>query len=263
MITRAITQPWAWLSAALVIVALVAAHWILRRRNMYRRELPRVFELHDLVMPSSSPGAYFRNFEKSLSEVRQKLKQFRDIEADLQGLDANAWKFLKSEVAPLLKVEHPTRGWQALFDKLNQAKAFKYLKAAAYRNVRFIPPSTQQTPDLEADGVLCEVKTINASDIEADRRHSRGVGTVTDKLDEGFFRKLSSDLKKAKAQMVSYDPSGDRKHIAYVIPNFDDHLHEYADRYQQQIDGFIAGDPVPGLEVIVFDIKPPFYTAGV
>jgi hypothetical protein len=64
MMNHTITQPWAWLSAALVIVALVAAYWILRRRNMYRRELPRVFELHDLVMPSSSPDAYFRSFEK-------------------------------------------------------------------------------------------------------------------------------------------------------------------------------------------------------
>jgi hypothetical protein len=233
---------------------------------MYRRELPRIFELHDLIMPSSSPDAYFRNFEKSLSEIRQKLKQFRDIEGDLQGLDADAWTFLKSEVAPLLRVKHSTRGWQALFDKLNQAKAFNYLKSAAYRNVRFIPPSAvrgQQRPDLEADGVLCEVKTINASDVEADRRDSGGVGTVTDQLDEGFFRKLSSDLKKAKAQMVSYDASGNSKHITYVITNFDDHLHEYADRYQHQIDNFIAGDPVPGLQVIVFDIKPPFYTASV
>ncbi len=232
---------------------------------MYRRELPRIFELHDLIMPSSSPDAYFRNFEKSVSEIRQKLKQFWGIEGDLQGLDADAWIFLKSEVAPLLRVRHSTRGWQALFDKLNQAKAFNYLKSAAYRNVRFIPPSAvkgQQRPDLEADGVLCEVKTINASDVEADRRDSGGVGNVTGRLDEGFFRKLSSDLKKAKAQMVSYDASGNSKHIAYVIIDFDDHLHEYADRYQHQIDNFIAGDPVPGLKVIVFDIKPPFHTAS-
>jgi hypothetical protein len=116
---------------------------------------------------------------------------------------------------------------------------------------------------LEADGVLCEVKTINASDVEADRRHSGNVGTVTDRLHEGFFSKLSSDLRKAKAQMVSYDASGNSKHIVYVITNFDDHLHEYADRYQHQIDNFIASDPVPGLQVIVFDIKPPFYTASV
>lgn len=232
---------------------------------MYRRELPRVFELHDMVMPSSSPEAYFSNFEKSLSEIRQKLKQFRDIEADLQGLDADAWAFLKSEVAPLLKARHPTRGWQALFDKLNQAKAFNYLRAASYRNVRFVPPSAvpgKQTPDLEADGALCEVKTINVSDAEANRRHSGGVGSVTDQLDDGFFRKLSSDLTKAKAQMVAYDSGAASKHIVYIIANFDDNLHEYADRYQRQIDHYIASDPVPGLQLVVFDVKEPFYTAS-
>jgi hypothetical protein len=231
---------------------------------VYRKELPRVFELHDLVQPSSSPHAYFQNFEKSLSERPQKLKQFRDIERDLQGLDTDARTFLKSEIKPLLAAKHPARGWQSLFDKLNQAKAFNYLKAARYRNVRFVRPSTvkgRKTPDLEADGVLCEVKTVNVSEIEADRRATGGAGTVTDHLEKGFFNKLSSDLRKAKAQMTAYSTGPDTKHIAYVIVNFDDNLHEYADRYQVQIDRYIAGDPVPGLQVVVFDVKPPFYTA--
>jgi hypothetical protein len=231
---------------------------------MYRQELPRVYELRDLVQYSSSPDAYFQNFEKSLSKIPPKLKQFRDIERDLQGLDAEAWAFLKGEVTPLLAAKDPKRGWQLLFDKLNQAKAFNYLKDAGYLNIRFVPPSAvrgQQTPDLQADGALCEVKTINISEIEADRRYSGGVGSSTDQLDEGFFRKLSSDLRKAKAQMAAYSTGQNTKHIAHVIVNFDDSLHEYADRYQRQIDQYIACDPVPGLEVVVFDIKPPFYTA--
>ena len=228
---------------------------------MYRRELPRVFELRDLVQYSSSRDAYFQNFEKSLSGIPPKLKQFRDIERDLQGLDAEAWAFLKSEVTPLLGARDQKRGWQLLFDKLNQAKAYNYLKGAGYLNVRFVPPSAvsgQQTPDLQADGALCEVKTINISEIEADRRYSGGVGSSTDQLDEGFFRKLSSDLRKAKAQMAAHSTDQDTKFIAYIIVNFDDSLHEYADRHQHQIDQYIAGDPVPGLQVVVFDIKPPF-----
>jgi hypothetical protein len=245
-------------------LALIATLWMCRRKAVYRKELPRVFELHDLVQPSSSPEAYFQNFEKSLSEIRPKLKQFRDIEEDLQGLDANAWAFLKSEVAPLLAAKDPKRGWQSLFDKLNQAKAFNYLKNAGYANVRFVPPSPvkgQQAPDLEANGVVCEVKTVNVSEVEAHRRFSGGVGSVADSLEEGFFNKLTSDLRKAKAQMVAHKAGDDVKHIAYIIVNFDDRLHEYADRYQVQIDKYIADDPVPGLEVVVFDIKPPFYTA--
>lgn len=231
---------------------------------MYRKELSRIFELSDLIPNPPPPDAYFRNLDQSLVDIPQKLKQYRDIEKDLQGLDPVAWAFLKAELAPLLAAKDRKRGWQPLFDKLNQAKAYNYLKDAGYLNVRFVPPSTvkgQQTPDLQADGALCEVKTINISDIEADRRDSGGVGTSTDQLDEGFFRKLSSDLQKAKSQMVAYSADPNSKYIAYVIPNFDDHLHEYADRYQHQIDGYIASDPVPGLKLVVFDIKPPFYAA--
>ena len=230
---------------------------------MYRIELPRVYELRDLVEHSSSPSAYFQNFKQSLSEIPQKLKQFRDIEGDLRGLDANAWTFLKGEVAPLLTIRDSKRGWQSLFDKLNQAKAYNYLKVAGYLNIRFVPPSAirgQQTPDLQADGALCEVKTINISEIEADRGDSGGVGTSTDSLDEGFFRKLSSDLRKAKGQMMAYGADSRTKLIAYVIVNFDDSLDEYADWYRTNIDRYIASAPVPGLEV-VFDIKPRFYTA--
>jgi hypothetical protein len=250
------------LLGAAAIIALAAAFWFLRRRSVHRQKLPRVYELHDLAGQSSSPNAYFQNFEKSLSEIPQKLKQFRDIERDLQGLDVNAWIFLKGEITPLLVTRNSKRGWQPLFDKLNQAKAFNYLKDVGYRNICFVPPSTvkgQQTPDLRADGVLCEVKTINISEIEADRWNSGGVGTRTDQLDEGFFRKMSSDLQKAKVQMTAYDDQNS-KHIAYVIVNFDDRLHEYADSYQRQIHQYTASDPVPGL-VVVFDIKPPFYTA--
>jgi hypothetical protein len=162
-----------------------------------------------------------------------------------------------------LRQKHSKRGWQSLFDKLNQAKAYNYLRSAGYLNIRFVPPSAvkgQQTPDLQADRVFCEVKTINISEIELNRRDSGGVGTSTDNLDEGFFRKLSSDLRKAKGQMVAFCADSGIKLIAYVIVNFDDSLHEYADRYQANIDQYIAGDPVPGLRV-VFDIKPPFYAA--
>jgi hypothetical protein len=95
-------QRLSFLLGAAGVVALLAAFWIWWRRNVYRRELPRVFELRDLVGQSLSPDAYFQSFEQSLSEIPQKLKQFRDIERDLQGLDADAWTFLKGEVAPLL-----------------------------------------------------------------------------------------------------------------------------------------------------------------
>jgi hypothetical protein len=234
---------------------------------VYRNELPRVFELHDLVRSPRPPDAYFDDFQKSLAEVPQKLRQFRDIEHELEGLDTTAWSDLKAEAAGRIAARDHNRGWQALFDILNQAKAYNYLKRIGCTNSAFIPRARahrQKTPDLKAElgllNVLCEVKTINVSEDEATRRQIGGVGTSTDRLEPGFFRKLTSDLTRAKDQMAAYRVDSATKMIAYVIINFDDLLHEYADRYEIQLNQYMAGTPVPGLEV-VFDYRPAFYTA--
>ncbi len=159
---------------------------------MYRSELSRVYELHDLIQNPRPPGAYFRDFDSSLAEYPQKRKQFGDIERDLQGLDSAAWAYLKAEAVSRLMARDVKRGWQALFDILNQAKAYNYLKGLGCTNIAFIPVSRakgRQTPDLEAElnsvKVLCEVKTINISEEEAARRQSGGVGTSTDRLEFG------------------------------------------------------------------------------
>jgi hypothetical protein len=234
---------------------------------MYRKELPRVYELHDLITTPRPPEAYFRDFDQSLADYPQKRRHFRDIESDLKELDAAAWDFLKADVASLLTAKDTKRGWQALFDILNHAKAYNYLKQRGCMDIAFIPLSPvkgQPTPDIRARfssvRVLCEVKTINISDVEATRRQSGGVGTSTDRLEQGFFNKLTSDLRRAQTQMLSYDADGSTRKIAYVVVNFDDSLHEYADRYQIQINQYVASVPVPDLE-IAFDIKPPFYAA--
>jgi len=247
-------------------LALIAMCLLWRNRSVYRKKLPRIYELRDLLPDPLPPKAYFQNLDKSLSEIPQKLRQFREIEKDLQGLDTAAWSFMKSELAPLLNARDAKRGWQPLFDKLNQAKAYNYLRCTGYTNVKFVPPSSvagRETPDLQAEldmgTALCEVKTINISDIEADRRFCGGVGSVTDQLNAGFFGKLASDLAKANSQISVHDASA-TKRIVYVIVNFDDSLHEYADRYQDQIKHYMSEHPIPDLQV-VFDVKPAFASA--
>ncbi|MGB9366215.1 MAG: PIN domain-containing protein [Xanthobacteraceae bacterium] len=228
-------------------------------------ELARVYELEALIETPRPPDAYFRDFRNSLIQSPQKKKQFLDIERDLQRLDLASWEVLKSEAKLLLTARDAVRGWQALFDILNHAKAYNHLKKLGCTEIAFVPRATrQQTPDLKAviDGkkLLCEVKTINPSDDEALRRQTASVGTIRDRLESGFFNKLASDLARAKAQMLAYDAEATTRKVVYVIVNFDDHLHEYADRYQTQIDEYLAANPVPELEV-VFSIKPPFYGA--
>ena len=253
--------------ASLALI-LVSAMWLLwRRHTVYRKQLPRIYELRDLLPDPPPASAYLRDLDRSLADIPQKLFQFRRIEQDLAGLDPQAWMFLKLELKPLLVAKHPKRGWQALFDKLNEAKAYNYLRGVGYDDVRFIPRSKtkgQRTPDFSAANgqskALCEVKTINASEVEVDRRDSGGVGTTTNQLEQGFFAKLSADLSSAKSQMLAYDIDVATKKIVYVILNFDDQLHEYADRYRQQIDHYLSSATPEGLEVVL-ESKPPFYGA--
>lgn len=233
---------------------------------MCRDEFPRIFELRDSLSTPLPEGVAFPALDQTIIEYPQKRKFLRDAEAELQGLDVTAWAALKAKLTPL-PMKHKKRVLQPLYDTLNEAKGYNYLARIGCANVHFIPESAikgQKTPDLGADAqgrkVLCDVKTINISDKEIGRRRSGGVGTSTDQLDSGFLGKLKSDLEHAKAQMLVYDPDGTVRKIAYVVVNYDDGLHEYADRYWPQITQFLADNPIPDLEV-EFDIKPPFHSA--
>ena len=66
------------------------------------------------------------------------------------------------------------RGWQALFDILSEARAFGHLQSIGCTGVHCIACMDKKTPDLGAssDGrsVFCEVKTINVSEDEAEKR---------------------------------------------------------------------------------------------
>lgn len=82
-----------------------------RKRQVFRRELPRIYELADMLPEPPPPEGYFRSLDRSLAEIPQKLKQYRDIERDLKGLDPEAWSFIKSELTPLLVAKDSKRGW--------------------------------------------------------------------------------------------------------------------------------------------------------
>ncbi len=122
---------------------------------MFRTQLPRLYELRDLIGDPMSPNAYFRDFEDHLrSSPHHVLPNYLRWEKQLQGLDSNAWKFLKSEVRPYLLCDKKSgRGHQQLFDFLNQARAYNYLKSIGCSNIHFIPRAMKEghrTPDLEA-----------------------------------------------------------------------------------------------------------------
>jgi hypothetical protein len=234
--------------------------------------MSRIREIRDCVLKRGRSGTYFENFDASLEDNPVKRKHFLHLEAELAKLDAAAWAHLKTQVLPLFENRDQVRGWQAAFDKLNEAKGYNYLTQLGCVEVAFIPTSTasgRKTPDLQAklgtDRVLCEVKTINPSDIEAAScsavAHGRIVsGSTQGALPDGFFCKLMATLKTAEAQMTSYCSDHSSRRIVHVVLNFDDLLNQYADDYLGQIQTFTRTAALPEVE-IVLDVKPRFYSA--
>lgn len=127
-------------------------------------ELQRISQLREYSINLNSPEAYFRAGDDKLSNP-SKRPFFVALERELQGLDAAAWELLKGEALPRLKSTHPTRGWEQLFDTLNEAKGYNYLARIGCADIKFIPRAKKgkvQTPDLRGllgtTCVVCEVK---------------------------------------------------------------------------------------------------------
>lgn len=233
---------------------------------MSRQVLPRVYELIDLIEDRSDPSAYFQTFDDSIRNEPSKAKVWLARERELQRLDSESWSSLKSETRPYLTARHASRGWEQLISILNQARAYNYLLDEGCQPIHFIPRASSngiKTPDLfgvlKGKNILCEVKTVNISETEANRRKNGGVGSSTDSLPSGFFKKLSDDLLVAKEQMEAYDNSVGVGRIAFIVPNFDDFLAEYKEHYFAQIDKHLAAEPVHGLDIVFYNQRTAFH----
>lgn len=225
---------------------------------MFRRQLPRVYELRDLAGAPVHPDAVFQTLEARLQESPSCMQVFVALEQQLHGLDDGAWTFLKSKAGRYLTVRHPMRGWQQLFDVLNEARAYSHLKKIGCSDVRFIEESAkpgQKSPDLhgvlQGATVLCEVKTINVSDRELRARQCSTAQDSEVHLDPGFLRKLRSDITKAWDQLQAYAVMGEVRYYVYLIVCFDDWTGDYEDTYVQEIRQSLNENAIPRLEAIL------------
>jgi hypothetical protein len=230
---------------------------------MLRASMPRVFELRDLIEQPLAQSVYFQDFEIVLGD-RLARAIWLAREREFQRLDAVSWEALKSEARPYLTLHDPNvRRWQQLIDVLNQARAHNYLVELGCSSVRFVPRGRKETPDLEGTldtrRVLCEVKTINISAYEADRRNTGQGGYISNSLNEQFLKKLESTLSKAKSQMQVYDAGGNARRIAFLIINFDDSFAEYKADYYSQIDQHLAFKPIEGVDIVFYNQQTAFH----
>ncbi|MSO63060.1 MAG: hypothetical protein EXQ50_13390 [Acidobacteria bacterium] len=235
-----------------------------------RERLPRAFELKDLVETPAHPHAYFQGFEESLASRPLKLDAFLRLEGQLAYLDEQSWSDLKARAARHLVStrREEGRGWQQLFDALNEARAYGYLLRLGCTDIRFVAPGDTKKPDLEAqlDGrvILCEVKTLNISDEQAaiNKRGERGeifVTKVTPRLpDEFLANKCAATLERATQQPTRHDPARGARWIVYVVLTLDNLAVDYEIEQFRQIDDYLVAHPVADAEVVFVPSKNVF-----
>lgn len=227
-----------------------------------RERLPRVFELKDLLQDPDNEHAYFQDFESSIASNPLKQDAFIRLESQLELLDEASWRDLAARAARHLvsTTRDRGRGWQQLFDQLNEARAFGYLLRLGSTDIRFVAPGDTKKPDLAAhlDGrdVLCEVKTLNISDAQADlNQRVEPVGpareVVTSLPDEFLTKKLAPTLQRALQQLSDHDATRKARWIIYVVVHFDEQPGEYHTEYFRQIDEYLLAQPVEGAELVL------------
>jgi hypothetical protein len=222
--------------------------------------LPRLYELKDAT-DESHPVAYFRDFESRFVEGpdgRIVLGHYQRIERQLSALDDAAWSDLKARAARVAHKRDGGRGWRALFDTLDESKGYAYLLSIGCTDITFIKTGDKKTPDLGAslDGnrVLCEVKTINVSQDEAERRELIAKGPVpaniTCQTTTEMLAKVSATLAHAVAQLDAEDPQRLAHRIVFTVLNFDDWVGHYQVQYIAQLDAHLQANPVAGTGLV-------------
>lgn len=227
---------------------------------MSRQELPRTYELYNLIVDSDFSHAYFQNFDDSIRCEPDKKRFWIKREKDFKCLDPSAWENFKRKIknSNYLNRPNPKRGWQQLVEILNEVRGYNFLMNLGCSFIEFIPEETiGKKPDLKGELneeiILCEVKTYNPSEEENERRKELIANkikafNVQDSLDPNFFNKLKNIIQSAKDQCVSFNKNARR--IVYININFDDLLAEYKKDYYKQIDQYLEVHSISDIEIV-------------
>lgn len=225
----------------------------------FAETFPRLYQLKAAVPDPTHQDAYFQHFEERLEQSEHIRYQYMKIERPLDVLDDDSWRDVLARAAPLTMQRDPKRGWQSLFDTLNESKGYAYLQRLGCSDVGFIKRKGNKTPDLRAvlDGrrVFCEVKTINISQEEADRRarihQGEMIGTNVEAIVRiGLLNKVSDTLMYAIEQLDHEDPERTARRIVFTVLHFDDWVGDYQTEYIAQLDAHLSANPVLGAELV-------------
>lgn len=227
-------------------------------QSTFAEMLPRLYELKNMT-DLSHPDAYFKDFENRFAEGRTVLGYYQRLERQLSALDDIAWSDVKARAAAVAHIRDSGRWWQALVDTLNEAKGYVYLQSSGCTAIAFIKRASHRTPDLRAmqgvTRVLCEVKTINVSRDEAERRAQIDQGAfvlrdVSSQVTAEMLQKVRTTLDHAIKQLDGEDPQRAARRLIFTVLNFDDSVGDYQTQYIAQLDAHLLTNPVADAELV-------------
>jgi len=213
----------------------------------------RLYEFKKLCTKFEKPcDCYFHNLDDLLKDQNT---HYTNLAKELNRLDEISWKYLKEKCSPYLCLNNKKRGWEQLFNILNEAKGYGYLLDKGCNIVQFISTSRkgEETPDLEGSNkgakFLCEVKTLNKSDCEIERREKRYAKGVEFNLNEGLQSQLKKIINKAKSQLLNYQVANVKKRIVYIIVCNNDWQPDVKSRIYRQTTFFVKNFIEKGIEI--------------
>lgn len=226
------------------------------------RKYIRLSELVSLHHPDDKSSRFY-NFWETFYESPGRVQAFSIIENELSELDDISWRFLKNEAKKLCVKSDERRGWNQLFEKLNEAKGYCFLNEMGCANISFIPRETKsniETPDLvgwrNTSQVLCEVKTINISDDLVSARINKSGMYAQNTLTAGLTNKLESTIAKSASQLNSYSKSSDTEKYVYLVITYDDDL-DYRDELNTQTRNLFNTMNLVGINLVIHNETQP------
>lgn len=199
---------------------------------VWAQRFPRLFELFEESNKNNTANWFLQ--QGVLRALREADAAAISLEDEMQQLDAEAWSALLRKAVPYVHVRDEWGYHAQLFDRLNEAKRYIYLKRLGYQDIEFVSEeSSKPTPDLCAHlgptVTLMEVKTVRESEWQknyfeipaAERKAVRGISEPP----EGLKKKLLATVAHGRRQLSASEYLNASNRILYLVVRLDFHCH--------------------------------------
>jgi hypothetical protein len=158
----------------------------------------------------------------------------RKIESELAELDDAAWDALRTKARHYVHKTDEYGYHKQLFESLNEAKGYLYLKGQGCKEIVFLEASQSQgTPDLSArcqgGDVFVEVKTVNESVGQKKYfetpRETRDMVPAEYIVPDRLKTEIRRTIESARIQLLGYGATESGGRVVYLVfrPDFNFH----------------------------------------